>query len=411
MKATNHVIKKTTWSLLHATLLVIVTYFIWNIPYDWTDSGKWLQRIHLAKAVVTETDTLPDDLILINTCYDHTMIPAHDELGMECGQIDITDRAKLFRLLQYLATTNDYRYIVCDIDFNSDLQSSYDSQLFYLINKMPRCVIPNPTEGVSLPAIVRNKSAVSEYSTNIQNNNFLKYYYLTASGESMALRMAREMNNVKIDKYGPFYFVNGKVCINAHILDIETNVRNEYQQDNAESFELGRKTILQLGTDVLPMIDADIKGLFANKIVMIGDCFRDDIHTTVAGSASGLIIIYNAYHALVNQNNVPPLWVWTALLIVYFLLTLAIFYKITPQDILPRNWPVQHPLLCKLAEWVGFHILFTFVGLLSFLCAKTYIDAWLFATYFTLFESVFPFIVNILSKSSKRFKFIFSKTK
>lgn len=400
--------KKILWSMLHAVMLVVVTYFLWNIPSDWTDSQRWLQRISLARTIVAEQDTLPDDLILVNTCYDHVMVTAYDELGMECGQIDITDRTKLLRLFQHLAAANDYRYIVCDIDFNSELQSPEDRRLFSIVGKMPRCVVPRHTEDASTPAILYNKTAVSEYSTNIQNNNFLKYQYLTASGESMALRMAREIDNVEIDKCGPFYFVNGKVCVNALILNIETNVRNEYQQ-NEESSELANKNILQLGTDVLPMLDSDITGLFTNKIVMVGDCFRDDIHTTVAGSTSGLMIIYNAYHALIDKLNVPPSWVWIALLMVYFLLTFFVLSRISPKDILPQSWVDKHPILCKMAEWVGFQILFTIIGLLSFFCAKTYIDAWLFATYFTLLESVFTFIAKIDSKLIKRFICIFSK--
>lgn len=86
-----------------------MTYFPWNIPSDWTNSGKWLQRVNLVKAIVTNENTLPNDLVLINTCYDHVMAPKYDELGIECGQIDITNREKLLKLFQYLLVTDDYK--------------------------------------------------------------------------------------------------------------------------------------------------------------------------------------------------------------------------------------------------------------------------------------------------------------
>lgn len=382
------VFKRILWSLLHAVLLLMVTYCAWNIPSDWTDSGSWLQRIHLARVLVAEPDTLPDDLVLINTCYDHTMIPVYDELGLECGQLDITDRAKLLALFRYLAATNDYRYIVCDINFDSELKSPADRQLFSLLSKMPRITVPRSSDNASFPSVLNSKSAISEYSTNISNNNFLKYQYLSPAGESIALRMAREMDGMSIDQCGPFYFANGKVCVNAHILDIKTNVMSEYQPSADDLSAVGQKNILQLGTDVLPLVEAGIDGMFTDKIVMIGDCFRDDIHTTVAGPTSGLMIIYNAYHALVSQYNVPPLWVWLSLLTVYVLLTMAVFYQLEPHDLLPKRWFSSRAILCKIADWIGFQILFTVIGILSFIWAKTYVDAWLCATYFTFFEVV-----------------------
>lgn len=397
---------KVLWSLLHAVLLVVVTYFIWNIPDDWTDSGKWLQRIRLAKSIMAKNDALPEDLLLINTCYDHVMIPAYDELGMNCGQQDITDRTKLLKLLLHLASSDNYRYIVCDIDFNSELRSPADSLLFCLLENMPRCVVPRFTEGISLPAQLYGKSAISEYHTNISNNNFLKYQYLSSMGESIALRMAKELNNIMIDKHGPLYFIDGSVCVNALILDICTNVRSEYQQNVDSQHTIGGKNILQLGTEVLPMLDEGADGLFENKIIMIGDCFRDDIHTTVAGPTSGMMIIYNAYHALISKKNIPPLWVWFSLLSIYILLTFFIFCQLEPHAILPKNLFANHPLLSVAIDWIGFHCLFTIIGLLSFFCANIYIDAWLFASYFTVFEKVWLFVnscnfhKNIKSKNN-----------
>ncbi len=396
-------INKLLWSFLHGLVLLMATYLVWNIPGDWADSGRWLQRIHLARAVVAKPDTLPSDLVLINTCYDHAMVPVYDELGMECGQLDITDRTKLLSLFQYLSATNDYRYIVCDIRFDSVLQSSVDTLLFSLIGNMPRCVVPSSSEEGALPAALTRQSAISEYHTNIRNNNFLKYQYLSSAGESMALRMAHCIDGRHIDKFGPLYLTDGKLCVNSHILDIKTNVMSEYQQDEDGSLGVNKKNILQLGTDVLPLIDASVEGVFTDKIVMIGDSFREDIHTTVAGPVSGMMIIYNAYHALVSGYNVPPLWVWLSLLMVYALLTLAILNSLEPHDLLPKHWIASHPVLCKVVDWIGLDILFTFIGILSFLFAKTYIDAWLCATYFTIFGIVYTYI---RPNGGKPFRFI-----
>lgn len=383
---------KIVYSLLHAALLLIVTYLLWNVHSDWTDSGKWLQRIQLVRTAVTEEDTLPDDLVLVNTCYDHVMVPTYDELGMECGQIDITDRSKLLTLFEYLKKTDDYSYIVCDIDFNREIESADDAQFFSVLKNMPRCVIPRASDGSQLPVELEKISAVSEYQTNILNNNFLKYNYLSTAGESIALRMAREMHDISIEKCGPLYFIDGKICVNSHILDIVTNVKSEYQLDGDGSISIGRKNILQLGTDVMPMLSADIEGLFSNKIVMIGDCFREDMHSTVTGSVSGLMIIYNAYHSIVSRNNVVPTMVWISLFLIYTVLTLFILYHLDLHSLLSKSRISRYPLLCIAFEWIGLNFLFTLVGLLSYLCANTYIDAWFCATYFTVVEKAWSLL-------------------
>lgn len=374
------------WSLVHAIILLIATYLVWNIPDDWTNSGSMLQNINLVRSLTAKVDSLPNDLTLINTCYDHSMVPVYDEIGIECGHLDITDRGKLFKLLKYLASENDYRYIVCDISFDSHLVSSDDSVLYDLLSKLPRCCIPRFSNDTILEPI-RHQYAISEYHTNIYNNNFLKYQYLSKHGESMALKMAKDMNGVTISKLGPFYFEGYKLCINSHILDINTNVISEYRENHD-------KNILQLGTEVIPLLESGITGLFTNKIVMIGDCFLDDIHTSVAGPVSGIMIIYNAYHALCNKRNIPSVWVWLVLFVSYFMISLLIIYNIKAHQFVVLRKLEKMPLLKSIIEWLGFSILFFLIGAASFFLSNTYIDAWICASYFTVFERIVNFIRN-----------------
>lgn len=373
--------KKIIISIIHAIVLSFATYLIWNIPDDWNDSGSWLQKIQIARSLFAKPDTLPNDLVLINTSYDHVMVSCYDEANIERGQLDITDRAKLLKLFKWLERENDYKYIVCDISFDKELITEYDNELYSQISHMPRCCVVS-TEEVSIPQQLHNKSAMSEYHTNILNNNFLKYQYLTPLGESVALKMAHELNGVSISQHGPIYLYNGKPCINSYILDIKTNITNEYQ-DN------GDKNILQLGCDILPIIDAQVPNMFTNKIVMIGDCLREDIHTTVAGNTSGMMIIYNAYHSIRNQLNVPSVWLWTFILILYFFLTIAILICLEPHGLLPQKWLQKKPVLSVAVDWIGFQVLFTFLGISSFLIAGSYIDAWICASYFTLLNSIY----------------------
>lgn len=374
-------------SLAHALVLLIGTYIVWNIPDDWTNSGLLLQETHIARSLSAKVDSLPDDLLIINTCYDHYMIPVYDEIGIECGKLDITDRGKLVKLFNYLLSENDYKYVVCDISFDKNLLSPDDSIFYGLLSKLPRCCIPRFSDDSSLNESIIHQSSISEYYTNINNNNFLKYQYLSPNGESMALKMAKDLNGISIHKYGPFYFEGVQPCINSYILDIKTNVKSEYRENQ-------EKNILQLGTDVIPLLESDVKGLFTDKIVMIGDCFRDDIHTTVAGPTSGMMIIYNAYHAICDGRNIPSLWIYIVLFFTYFFSTIAIAFDIKPRQFVFIKKLEETPLLGIIVEWIGFGFLFSLISAASFFISNTYIDAWICASYFTVFERIIRFVRN-----------------
>ena len=380
--------RRILWSALHACLLLFLTYLAWNIPID-RDSGDFLLKLFsTSKATAAQPDTIPDDLLLVNTCYDHTLVPVYNEMDEEIGQQNITDRRKLLELGKFLYRTDSYRYVVCDIRFDGSLKTDADSALFSLLNRMPRCCVPWSSAMESFPRKLIPVAATSEYITSFLSNDFLKYQYLTADGESIALRMAGVTDSIHITRWGPLYFMDGALCINSHIVDIETNVSID---NNAN-----KNYILHLGYDAMPIVEIGAEKVFRDRIVIIGDCFLNDMHNTVAGSVSGPMIIYNAYKALVAKRNVPSWWVWLLVLLVYYLLTLATLCHFEPHDLLRMLRLRDKPLLNLLFDWVGFQILFTLLALLVYTTAGLYIDAWICAFYFTVFGKLY------LYKTQKR---------
>lgn len=362
------------WIAAHAVVLTFATYMVWNLPYDWNDGGSFLQKFHLAKAMVEVEDTVPSDLLIINTCYDRILVPVKDELGMESGTLDITDREKLLKLFAQMKREGNYRYIVCDISFDRELKTSTDSALFDLLASMKRCVVPK-VSGVQLPRQLNRIAAMSEYGISMQDNNFLKYQYLQDGGESTALRMARELDGIDYQQKGWLYYSDGSLCANSHILDFEINVRREYRED-------GEKNILQLGTEVLPALESGMTGMFKDKIVMIGDCFRNDIHSTVVGDASGIMIIYNAYQALRKHQNVISVWFLLSLVLVYFFLSLLVVRRSE-----------------RLGVWEKI-VVYALIGavIILFLVTGTYVDALVLVAYFAFFKKVCDFIRKYIIK-------------
>lgn len=386
--------RKIIFSLIHTIVLMTVVYLIWNEPGDFNDGGSFLQKVHVLKKAKGTTDTIPSDLLLINTCYDHVMVPAVDEEDV-LGVIDITDREKLLTLFQTLNRYQNYRYIVCDIIFDEKYKTSADSALFGLLGQMKRCVVPKPTYKEVLPDELEGISAVSAYEKTIVNNNFLKYQYLTPDGASIALKMAQDMDDINIKKWGPFYTLDGHLCINSHIPDISTNVTSIYRQTGKHSADLN---IYQLGQDILP--DVDDEGFYADKIILIGDFFEKDTHETVAGKIPGIIIIYNAYKDLAEKRNVPAFLMWLSMFIVFFAVTLLITRGKSLHDLIWNRCKRinKSPLLSLVVDWLGFELLFIILGVATYLFYGLYVDAWIGASYFIVFEKTYPVARLVLKK-------------
>lgn len=322
-------------------------------------------KFNLAKNIVAGSDTLPKGLVLINTCYDHVLVPVKDKRGFDCGSIDITDRQKLLTLFKNLKRENNYRYIVCDISFDRRFRTPYDKELFTLLASMRDCIVPS-LSGVSLPTQLDTISCVSEYGISVVNNDFLKYQYLQNGVESTALRMARDIDGIDYTKHGIFYFIDGKLCVNSHIVDIKYNVTEEYMPS-------GGKNILQLGTEVIPMAEAGISDMYKDKIIMIGDCFKEDIHNTVAGRTSGLMIIYNSYLALKSKQNVVAWWFILLVMIAYYVITWLIVSKNAGDN-----------------EFLMNVVIYVLMGaiIMLFIFTGSYIDALAIIVYFGLLKRI-----------------------
>lgn len=366
-------------TFVHALLLVFATYMLWNIRYDWTDGGSLLQKFHVLKSSFKAEDRTPDDLLLINTCYDHELVPKYDELDTYCGELSVTDRTKLLQLMQALRSDGDYRYVVCDIAFDVDRCTDADSALYATIASMPRCVVPQLTD-LHLPSVLRQKAASSEYGITIVNNNFLKYQYLQHGQPSIALRMAMDMDSLQMHRCGPFYFIDGRLCNNCHVVDMTTRVRREYNGDYSE------KNILQLGTEVLPYLEAGLTGMFTDKIVIIGDFFDQDVHTTVAGELSGPIITYNAYENLRDRKNeVSPV-----LLIMIFLAYGLLIWLIKRDSRNAEAWITR----------LRYVLLFLVVAF--FLLTGTYVDAVLMLGYFWFYRLLRSFVKRLVERRCRK---------
>lgn len=315
------------WSVVSATAVFLLCYFIDNLPYSFVGDATIGQHIEQVKQYFgTDTDSVPSDILLINIAYDRELVDVVDEFGFHKGNIDITDRAKLLEILKRLKKT-DYKYILLDVAFASGYETSTDSALFSLIASMDNILIPK-SENISLSDNkLYDKARYSDYSTHIAEYNFVKYEFLRNQEITAPYQLYLDIYHNEIKKWGPFYFFNGKLANKSVVLRHPIKLWNKYSI-NGESKNLGASKYFNLGSDILEL-DLDISEIANKKIVIIGDFTENDIHDTYMGKISGPAIIINAFYALKNDNLSLPYWYILFIIVLYTIISFCIIKRIS----------------------------------------------------------------------------------
>ena len=189
-------------SLSIPTMMLLLLYVMDITDFSTEGEVKLLKYAHMLEiAIRPEEQAVPDDVLFINISYDKELVPVYDEYGMPMGNIDVTDREKLWKLLCAAERNGSYKYILLDIFFEKGYRTEYDSLLFDKIASMPRIIIPKHRDGELDDSILTAKAAYADYRSDIEESGFIKYplfirneptlataMYETCSGHEMKIR-------------------------------------------------------------------------------------------------------------------------------------------------------------------------------------------------------------------------------
>ena len=307
-------------SLINVIVLLLLSYFISNQAiftgedlnqYAWME---WIKnKLGLSKEVEEDKDAL-----FVNVAYDKQLIDRHDNYGMSVGNVDITDREKIYSFLKLLEETNTYKYIFLDVRFEKGYDSPEDSALFSQIEKMRDIVVASHSDIELLDSSLSAKTALNDYPTTIIESNFTRYEYLKDGQASVALFAYRELTDNTIDRHLCFYTSNHSLCYKSLFI-------NAPIEDWSEFNEQQTKMYYNLGNDLLENYsDKDIAMLTKGKYVVIGDMV-EDMHDTYSGSKPGSVITYYAFVALMNGEHFVRYGLMLFLGLIYFLISLSLF--------------------------------------------------------------------------------------
>lgn len=351
-------------SVASALVLFFSCYFIDNLSYSFLGEATIGQHIEQIKQFFnSDSESIPEDLLLINVAYDRQLVDLYDEFGFPKGNIDITDRTKLLTLLSKLKCSN-YKCVVLDVVFPDQYSTEEDASLFNLISSMHDIIIPKSRNITLADPRLTEKARYSDYSTHISETNFVKYEFIRDNEVTLPYQLYLTLYGNEILSWGPFYFFNGKLANKSVVLRHPIKLWNKYSSADGNE-QMAENQYFDLGSDILDL-DLNIDDIADNKIIVIGDFTENDIHDTYLGKIAGPIINLNAFYALKNDNLSLPYSFIVFLLLLYAVITFCIIKRISIFKILSLHIRIKSKTIGFVFSSLGVTALLTVVAVILY---------------------------------------------
>ena len=329
--------KRCLFALVLALVTVTLSYLVMNIPYPLFDNWGTLA---FAEFITGNRHKVPypeDSVLCINTAFDKQLAEATTPDGFKRGTLDVTDRAKLIRLLK-ISQQADYRYIFLDVRFPEGLKTEYDEELFSLIREMPRVLFSRHRDTIYniADSTLLDKAALADYGKT-SFTGFTRYQYLQNGDESVALRMFRDMDHGDICHYGPIYLSENNLCRNAQYIRIPRCILERVMDNHQNRYPYLGNQLLSWNTE------EELIQMMNGKILLVGD-FDFDLHSTYVGDVPGAMLSFLAWWELHTGKHILSKG------FLFFLFVLYCFFfwlLLTPH----RNWYVPFLRRIKGSIW------------------------------------------------------------
>jgi hypothetical protein len=306
-------------SILHSFFLLILGYVWLGMAYTFGDEAFLIKWTSIIKKEILHIDPKPSptEILFINTSQSKVEIEIHtDPLSVNPQKIMVTNREQLSHLLDLMTPyKNEIKLIVLDLLF--DLPTENDSLLQLQFNELGNKVIGAshmPNEETILKPVFDVPYALATYRSAA--GMYFKYPVMYKGQKTLPTVIYEIISGNKIVKKRLFFRDGKNYSLKAPITDFKVRM-NDFKLGNnlsESNFALHHlETLNEIGPLMAPN---DLKELFAGKLIIIGD-FENDVHRTTFGMMPGLLIIFNAYLTLANQDNIINLG-WLILMIFGF---------------------------------------------------------------------------------------------
>lgn len=337
-------------------------------------------------------EDIPEDLLLVNVAYDRELADVTDEFGLPKGNIDITDRKKLYDFLTKLQKA-DYKYIILDVSFSEEYRTENDSTLYSVISQVENIVISKSENFRLADPILADKARYSDYSTHISESNFVKYEYIRNGEPTLPYQMYLDLYGDAVHSFLGFYSFNGRLANKSIVLRHPIKLWNKLNADSA-SGDFAQQQYYNLGSDILDT-GIDVISLAENKIVVIGDFSENDMHDTYLGKISGPIININAFYGLVNDDLSIPYSEIVFLLLLYFTISLWTIKGVSLRDSIPYLRRIKSKTFDFIISFIGLSTILTIIAIFLYIAFGLDINILIPSLYFSILGIIIKYKHNL----------------
>lgn len=377
-------------SAINAVILTLGTYFMNNLPLLTGENLDLYAGLEFVKKHLVNKEYVNDSVLLVNIAYDK-QIAKKSINGITVGNTDVTDRKALIAFLKNLGniekeTPNSYRYIFLDVRFEAGVETGCDSLLFEEIRNTPRIVIANHSDITLASEILKEKAAYSDYHITLTANNFVRFQYLREEGETMPLQVYRELYKDSIEKYGWFYMCNEGLCHNTHAIGSVLNLEDRQVKDDAGN------VVVEPYYENLNKINnkARLKELIKEKYIVVGNLI-DDKHGTFYGEIPGSVLVFSAFWALKNGDNLVKPWIVVLFLFLFFIISLSLFSRLPIIERISWVRKTKSKVLRFVISFLGYSTAILLTTIVLYLCFGIISSIWVPALYFSIQKAYFTY--------------------
>ena len=377
-------------SAINAIVLTLGTYFMNNLPLLTGEDLDLYAGLEFVKKHLVNKEYVNDSVLLVNIAYDK-QIAKKSINGITVGNTDVTDRKALVAFLKNLQnieeeTPNSYRYVFLDVRFEAGVETESDSLLFEEICNTPRIVIANHNDITLASEKLKKRAAYSDYQITLTANNFVRFQYLREEGETMPLQAYRELYNDSINKYGWFFTCNEGLCHNTHAIGSILRLEDRQVKDDAGN------VVVEPYYENLNKINnkASLKELINKKYIVVGNLI-DDKHDTFYGEIPGSILVFSAYWALKNGDNLVRPWVVLLFLILFFIISLSLFSQLPIIDRISWVRKTKSKVLRFVISFLGYSTVLLLTTIVLYFCFGVISSIWVPALYFSIQKAYFTY--------------------
>ncbi len=367
--------------VVHSLLMIVFTLYLMKLPWLASDE-KFL--IWSTSALKFSTREVPpsEQFAFINTSYDLQLIDRIDEYGFPIGNQAITDRQKLAQLFGVINSgAVKPKYIFCDIHFVDATES--DSMLYDELLRFDNIILSahlNDGGVLEAPIFKGINYGLSDYVIGSVFDGVYKYQLIYQDSLKLTpLKVYEALEQASTRRWGPLVNVGGKWTLNNFIMNYRL-----LQKDIAD-LEAGFNPV-SLG-ELLFLEDADIQEFLADKIVVIGDFFENDMHETMFEVTSGPLILLNAFLSIKTGDTIISVGFFLIMLVAYLYLSYMVFVE---GDYMEKQVSkLGSAAVTKyLIGFASYLILLTILSIITFFLFNIHINIFFVAVIFYLSDKV-----------------------